>query len=296
MIEKLIYTNEFGQSIELSTVSPFHVNIPKDVSGLSGVKNQIFSSSTAGQDGDTFVGQRILARDIDIVGYINECDKNEVQRLRQLLVRILNPNYNAALTYQMGDYKRVISCRVNSSPSFSPSPLLTKLTIQLDCLNPFWRDVTETRQEVAKWDGLFEFPEPEGLAIDEGEGMEFDTRDPNLIVNVQNHGDVDAGMTVVFRAFGAIINPSLTNAETQEFIRLFVAMNGGDMIKISTGYGQKRAIIRQNGEETDAFRYLDEDSTFFPLRVGDNYLRHDCDGNLDNLDVSVTHSDLYLGV
>ena len=48
--EKLIYTNERGESIEFSPASSYHVNF-KDVTGLSDVRNAIYSTNSMGQDG-----------------------------------------------------------------------------------------------------------------------------------------------------------------------------------------------------------------------------------------------------
>ena len=69
-IEKLILTNENGASIEFSVKSVFHTNISKDVSGLSDVENEIFSTSGINQAGGTYLGYHIASRDIEIVGYI----------------------------------------------------------------------------------------------------------------------------------------------------------------------------------------------------------------------------------
>ena len=57
-IEKLIYTNERGESITFSHASIFHTN---EVSGLSDVRNEIYSINSMGQDGDTYLGDRIQA-------------------------------------------------------------------------------------------------------------------------------------------------------------------------------------------------------------------------------------------
>ena len=55
--EKLIYTNERGESIEFSPASSYHVNF-KDVTGLSDVRNAIYSTNSMGQDGDTYLGSK----------------------------------------------------------------------------------------------------------------------------------------------------------------------------------------------------------------------------------------------
>lgn len=75
-IEKLIYTNERGESITFSHASIFHTN---EVSGLSDVRNEIYSINSMGQDGDTYLGNRIQSREIEIVGSIRERDKDRMR-------------------------------------------------------------------------------------------------------------------------------------------------------------------------------------------------------------------------
>lgn len=63
--EKLTYINSRGERLELGVDSVYHCNISKDVEGISGVTSVIYSTNSMGQHGDTYVGQRIEARDID---------------------------------------------------------------------------------------------------------------------------------------------------------------------------------------------------------------------------------------
>ena len=61
--EKLTYINSRGERLELGVDSVYHCNISKDVEGISGVTSVIYSTNSMGQHGDTYVGQRIEARD-----------------------------------------------------------------------------------------------------------------------------------------------------------------------------------------------------------------------------------------
>ena len=289
--EKLIYTNERGESIEFSPASSYHVNF-KDVTGLSDVRNAIYSTNSMGQDGDTYLGYRIESRDIDIVGYIKERDKQAAQNLRRKLNRILNPQYEATLTYVFGDFRRVIGCKIDDAPIFKRKPIFEQFTVSLSCLNPFWRKEAKTRDDIATWIGGLEFP----VEIPLEEGWEIGYRQPSLIVNVYNEGDVQAGIRVEFRALGVVKNPSLLNVDTQEFIKLNITLQAGDILSVSTGYGEKEVTLKRDGVTSDAFRYLDVDSTYFQLSVGDNLYRYSAEENLENLEVSIYHDDLYLGV
>lgn len=291
--EKLTYTNERGESIVFSPSSLYHVNF-KDVTGLSDVRNAIYSTNSMGQDGDTYLGYRIESRDIDIVGYIKERDKTAAHALRRTMNRILNPQYEAKLTYEFGDTKRVIGCKINDAPIFKRKSIFEQFTIQLTCLNPFWREETETREDIATWIGGFEFPTPQGLEITDG--WQIGYRQPSLIVNVYNSGDVKSGIRVEFRALGALSNPQLLNVNTQEFIKLNIDLEAGDVLTVSTGYGEKAVKLKRRGVVTDAFRYLDVDSSYLQLAVGDNLFRYSADTNVENLEVSIYHNNLYLGV
>ena len=291
--ERLIYTNERGESIEFSPRSLYHTNL-KDVKGLSDVRNAIYSANSMGQDGDTYLGYRIETRDIDIVGYIKERDVQAAQSLRRTLNRVLNPQYEATLTYEFGDFKRVIGCKIDDAPIFTAKPIFEQFAVNLSCLNPFWREETETREDIASWIGGFEFPEPDGLEITDE--WEIGYREPSLIVNVYNSGDVKSGIRIEFRALGAVTNPMLLNVNTQEFIKLNIDMVAGDTLTVSTGYGEKAVKLQRDGVTSDAFRYLDIDSSYLQIAVGDNLFRYSADTNAENLEVSIYHNNLYLGV
>ena len=292
-IEKLIYTNERGETIEFSHASVYHTN---EVSGLSDIKNAIYSINSMGQDGDTYLGNRIQSREIEIVGSIATRNKDETVTLRRRLSHVLNPQIGATLTYVYGDFKRVIDCRVDNAPVYSRKAIFQDYTVQLVCHNPFWREEAESKTDIASWIGGFEFPEPLGLEIPMEEGWEIGYREPSLIVNVYNGGDVKSGVRIVFRALGTVVNPSLLNIDTQEFIKVNYTLEAGDVLSVSTYYGQKEVFLKTGGQTIDAFRYLDPDSSYIQLEVGDNLFRYDAESNVAGLEVSIYHNNQYLGV
>lgn len=288
-IEKLTYTNERGESVVFSHASVFHTN---EVSGLSDVRNAIYSINSMGQDGDTYLGNRIESREIEIVGSIKERNKDQMREYRRKLNRVLNPQYAATLTYEYGEFKRVIDCKVDNAPVFSRKAIFQDFTVQLLCLNPFWRKESKARDDIATWIGGLEFP----VEIPLAEGWQIGFRQPSLIVNVYNDGDVQAGIRVEFRALGVVKKPSLLNVDTGEFIKLNIDLVAGDVLSVSTGYGEKEVTLKRGGATSDAFRYLDVDSSYLQLSVGDNLFRYSAEANLENLEVSIYHDDLYLGV
>lgn len=292
--EKLIYTNERGESIELSTESVYHCNVSKDVDGIAGVTNVVYSTNSMGQHGDTFVGQRIEARDIDILGHINTRDKQQAYELRRRLLKIFNPELGGTLAYQYGGFKRVIGCRIHGEPKIERKSVLIEFNIPLDCLNPFWSEEDEQREDIASWVAAWHFPCV--IEKENKKSMIFGYRAESVIVDCFNEGDVSTGMRVRFTALGTVVNPIILNVDTEEFIKLNVTMLAGDVIEVNTKYGNKGATLTRNGEKTDYFRYVDVDSTFMQLAIGDNNFRYDADSGVNSMEVSIFYNKEYLGV
>lgn len=292
--EKLIYTNERGESIELSTGSVYHCNVSKDVDGIAGVANTVYSTNSMGQHGDTYVGQRIEARNIDILGRINMKDKQKAYELRRKLFKVFNPELSGTLMYEYGSFKRVIDCRVHGEPKAERKSLLMEFNLPLECLNPFWREEREEKEDIVNWIAAWEFPCE--IEKNNAASMMFGKRSENIIVDCYNEGDVSTGMRVRFTALGTVVNPILLNVDTGEFIKLNVAMRTGDVIEVNTKYGSKGAVLVRDRQKTDYFRYVDVDSTFMQLAIGENNFRYDAESGVNSMEVSIFYNKEYLGV
>jgi len=289
-IETLTYTNERGESVEFSHRSVYHTD---QVSGLSDMRNAIYSYNSMGQDGETYLSGRVEAREIEIVGDVKARGKDAAFDLRRSLTRVLNPKIKATLTYRFGDFCRVIDCYADNAPVFAKNPIFMGFTVQLACLNPFWREEYERRDDIAAWVGDFEFE----LEIPIDEGIEMGHREPSLIYNVYNGGDVDTGMTLEIRAIGAATNPEIINIDTGRFIRFRnLSLAAGDVLIVGTSYGKKRVTLSRGGVEMNAMPYWDTASEFLQLAVGDNLLRYDAVTGRDNIEIIIAHDNLYLGV
>lgn len=294
MYEKLIYTNERGESIEISTGSVYHCNVSKDVEGIAGVTNVVYSTNSMGQHGDTYVGQRIEARDIDIVGHINTRDKQQAYELRRQMLKVFNPELDGTLTYEYGSFKRVINCRLHGEPKLQRQSVLIEFELPLDCLNPFWREEDEQKEDIASWVAAWHFPCV--IEKENTKSMIFGYRAESVIVDCYNEGDVSTGMRIRFTALGTVINPIILNVDTEEFIKLNVTMQTGDIIEVNTKYGSKGATLTRDGVVTDYFRYVDVDSTFMQLAIGDNNFRYDAESGVNSMEVSIFYNKEYLGV
>lgn len=292
--EKLTYINSRGERLELGVDSVYHCNISKDVEGISGVTSVIYSTNSMGQHGDTYVGQRIEARDIDVVGHINTRDKAQALELRRRMLKIFNPELSATLVYEYGGFKRVIDCRAYGEPKILKKEVLYEFDLQVECLNPFWREEEETKEDIASWVAAWHFPCV--IEKDNTKSMIYGYRAESVIVDCYNEGDVSTGMRIRFTALGTVSNPILLNVDTEEFIQINATMKTGDVIEINTKYGSKGAKLIRDGVETDYFRYIDVDSTFMQLAISDNMFRYDAASGVNSLEVSIFYSKEFLGV
>jgi len=279
---RLIYENELGQSIEFSIWSPFFLD---NYEGLDGLNNLIYSSKGLNQDGETYLSSSLDKRNIVIEGKIT-CN---AQLNKPRMISILNPKLSGKLTVIDGEAKKHISCRVEKAPSLSIDPT-PRFVLSLLSLNPFFYD-EEFKVDVALWKGDLSFP----IEFSET-GFVFGHREQSLIVNVINPSDMKCPMRIEFRALGELENPSILNVNTGEFFKLNKMMVSGEIISVITTPGGKRVTQSLNGIEANAFNFIDEDSDFLQLEVGDNLFRYDADTNLDNLEVAIYFTPQYLGI
>lgn len=287
---KIKYVNSYNKSIELGNAAPFLI---LTVDGLGSPQNEIYTQKSPYQDGATVTGSSLELRNIVIEGKIIDSNGVNRQKYRNTLLSIFNPKLGGKLIVDLGNAQRQIGCGVEQGPYFpgESGQHHQDFSISLIAHNPYFQDINTTKEEIAIWRGSFEFP-LEILA----EGIEMGYREPSLIVNVENKGDVECGMKIQFRAFATLENPSLFNINTREFIKINKTMLAGEVITVTTHFQDKKVELFKNGETTNAFNWIDLDSTFLQLDPGDNLLRYDADTNIENLEVNIWHTPQYLGV
>lgn len=289
MRKKLIYTNSSGDSIVISD-RPF---VLQKISGFNNIKNNIYTSKSMGQDGETYTDSNLGVRELIISGVLCVDNGDLKQSYRRQAIKILNPKLDGKLQYECDDFIKTIDCKVENAPVFGDESLRRQpFDITLLCPKPFFKDLEEIKADIALWKGDFEFP----LEIPQDTGIELGHREPSLIVNVLNNGDVECGIRIVFKALATLTNPSLFNVNTREYIKINKEMVAGEIVTITTHFGNKKIIDNLNGVMSNAFKYIDLGSTFLELDVGDNLFRYNADSGLDNLECGIYFTPQYLGV
>lgn len=290
-MQKLIFTNSRGQVVEIGNSAPF---ILKILDGTAGIDTTLQTSKSPGQDGSTLHDVLLEERAITIEGTIFAKTQEELYLLRQQLASVFNPKLKeGTLFYQNNAGIKAIKGVAEQSPVFKEkfdNSRKQVFTITLLCPNPYWKDLTEERSDVAIWVGDFSFP----LELSSS-GTEIGHRETSTLVNIRNNGDVECGIRIEFTALASVVNPSLYNVNTQEYLRIKRTLQAGDKLVISTEFANKSVELIRGNVITNVFHYVDLSSTFLQLDIGDNLLKYDADNGIDNLEVSIYHISQYVG-
>lgn len=262
------------------------------IDGISSLNNEINTTIGVNQSGETYVSDRVDTRDIDIKLLIR-ANENEYSVIKRKLMKLFNPALEGELILKSVNGDKKIATRVKVSPDFKRTSYVRnkEVEISLIALDPYWKDANETIIKIENWRSSFYFP----LVIPE-EGTMLGYKEPSLIANAKNFGDDKTGMKIEFRALKDVVNPELFNIETRDYIKINKTMTKGEIITITTDFGNKRVYSNNDGVIENAFNYLDLYSTFLQLEIGDNILRYNAESGLDSLEVSIYYSSRYVGV
>jgi hypothetical protein len=291
-MQKLIFINSRGQSVEISNALPF---ILSKFDGTGSVDTSLLMTKSPYQDGSTLQDVLLDKRVLTIEGTICADSIEKMYSYRQQLASIFNPKLREGiLRYENDNGVKEIKCIVEDGIEYKDkfdSSKKQTFAVSLICPNPYWLDEIDNRQDIAVWMGDFEFD----LELSD-DGIEMEHRENSLIVNVNNVGDVDCAIRIEFTALATVVNPSLFNIYTQKYIKVKRTLHAGDKLVINTAFGNKKVNLIVNGVTSNVFNYIDLGSTFLQLTAGDNLFRYDAESGIDNLDVSIYHRPQYIGV
>lgn len=281
------YVNARGESIEWGVDGP---HVLERLDGVSGLNALATTSRAPGQDGETWMSSRMPMRTITLTGAVMGAG-DELGTRRSWLMRVTNPRLGPGmLTVTAHRRTRRIAAYVDGAPMMDETMGLPwqRYTMSLACPMPYWEDDQDSVLYMRRQVGGLRFP------------LSLPTYFARVNVTQQylarNLGDVDCPLVMEFA--GGAINPSLTNLTTGEAIIINTTIPADHRLIVSTGYGDKRAVLHNDltGEETNAMMHLDLSSVFFALRVGDNYLTYSADVGAAEADVSARWRMRYAGI
>lgn len=296
MVENILLKNSISkEELELDKVTtPDYILHSVDWGSIEGSHN---SYKYVNQVGVYVTRTNLGTRDIEVIGWIVAENENQMTQRKMELNKFFNPQQPIDLFYK----KYKIRFLPNSSIKYSAitaenNEVMCKFKIEGLCPDPLFTENSEQKITAANTIGMFHFPLIISEVPNTPGGIIFGYRQPSLIVAIENKGAISTGMTIVFKANGTLINPSLINVDTQKFFKVNKTMQAGEQITINTTIGQKKIQGLLYGELTNYFKYRDFESEWLQLEVGDNLFRYDADAQIENLEVYIYFHNKYLEV
>lgn len=281
----LTYTNYRGDSITFNG-SPFAIS---QINGLGDVDADVQQQKSPYQDGTSYIDASLEPRFIDFEVFIQSKNDTDMSNKRSLLSMIFNPKLGVGrFEYKYGDIKREIYAIPEKVPSFPVGAENRGLRhqialVNLICPNPYWQ--SKTYIETPIFEPLFEFPF-------EGE-FEMGLQKEERLIN--NDSDAELPIQVVF--YGPAQTPQIKNLTTDEFIKINRSLGEHEKLLIDTTDGIKSVIFEdENGIQEDVFHWIDLDSTFFKLALGENEISCMCVSSNLSKEFEIMYKKQYVGV
>lgn len=275
---KITYTNELGESVIFSDQPPF---ILESIEGLAGVDADIQTQKAPYQDGETKIDTLLEPRYITMTVTISH---ENIDECRRYLSSVMNPKLEGMLIYEDEFVTRQIECTNEHVPRFTDKTQNShRAIIDLIAPNPYWKSPSITEEPA--FEGLFQFPF-------EGEFQMGIQRDERIIYN---DGDAPAPINVIF--YGPAQTPTIANLTTGEFIKINKSLGENEKLIIDTSDDNKSVYFEdENGNRINVFHWIDLDSTFFKLQVGENEISCMCATSNLSKDFEIYYHKLYIAV
>lgn len=262
-MERFKFKNAYGASVVIDYDGP---NVLTGYEGLGVV--EVVPRTVAGtqQIGYTLESVALGARIITITYLVEASNLVSAYANRAAISAAFNPLAGeGVLTYENDAVKRSITCSVTAPPDpIERNGVLNEYSVQLTAQNPLFYDPIETARLVQDFVGGLRFPIRFNPTIHFA--RRGDALSPVII------GDVPSPIRVEFR--GGCTNPHITNVTTGEQLKIgnadeIITLQDDERLVVCTEYGNKTAsLIRADGEIVTVDDYVDDDSTFFSLPIG----------------------------
>lgn len=282
---KYIYTNQYNESIEFYEGSPFRIT---EIDGQSVNTVDISEASTINQVGSTVSGRTIESKDIDIAGDFIDSFTNRRKILDTIIpgpgnFRMIDDNIDVYLDVE-----------IKQTPDIAPQDKVYKpFDFTIHAAYPYWKSTNVINVPFTELVSKFRLPRQFSNMIK----WKISEKKIKQIQTIVNEGSIESGFIVKFQSDTEVQSPELLNVNTQEHIRFTgLTMQPDDVIIVSTYENEKYVRLIRDGEESNIFNDMDDDSTFFKLAKGDNTLRYGASSNEANLLTTITFNTTYAGV
>lgn len=288
MAVKVIYTNDYGASVEFSKNSGIRIT---DIDGLSANEIDLSETTVTNQVGSSITGASIQSKDLTIEG--RYAYKPEI---RKRLLAVILPGVAGKLRY-INDKEGVDvywDAQPSKTPEISLNPVWQTFQFTLKLPYPYPRS---SEPQIIRFSGMtsnFKFKQSYSSTVE----WTISDKDISHLKVITNKGALSTGFIITFEALtDDIVAPTVVNVDTRDYMTFTeLTLAKGDILTVNTNEGQRGAYLTHNGEKSNVFFLMDYGSTFFLLDTGDNTLRSGASSNEDNLAVTLTFDEIVAGV
>lgn len=309
MINKIVVTNPKGEALELELTNPDKSGFAvAKVEGLGPPTAAINGQEMAGSDGMFYTSARAATKQIIFTLEFRARTKDSIygeisiEECRQLCYRYFPIKKQITITVYT-DFKTLYTTgyvESNEPEIFSSQEYAV---ISVLCPDPFMYEYGDSKTVFSGVRGIFEFPFSNESLMEPR--LEFGEIWLDTTAVLDYNGTVDTGILIDIHAYDECSNIVVGNIETGEIIRINTdriwtitgrKFGSGDDILISTVKGDRYCKLLRNGAYINIIGALDRDVDWFQLTNGDNVFGFSAEVGENNISVTFTYQNAYMGV
>jgi len=254
--------------------------------GMSAIPVDLHLTQGVGQVGSTVQGQSVQGYSIVISGTILGLVNDRRKRMHDVIL----PENEVELIYREDRETWILDCFPTVNPDIQHVKSFARFGFTLFCPHPYWKNSRGASGMLSGLISRFQFP------VNFGEYHMFGERIKDISVIVTNTGNVAVNFTLTYIATVPVLNPTLHNVVTGEYIKINRAFEAGERVIIDMESTPMTVTSYLRGETKNIFGALDLKSTPFMLAVGDNILQDGAEAGYVGLDTLVSYRIAYTGV
>lgn len=308
MIEKIVLKN-LTSGVELPIAREETLDYVLNYVDWGSVQGSQYTYKFAKQVGVYVASTSLETRSVSIVGWIVAENEDIMTKRKAKLNSFVNPQEDIQIEYKNKYliFSPETSIQYSREDQKDNNEVVAQFKIFGTAANPLFMDLESSSVLNVGYEASFHFPLVINSEVlkdsDEPEQKHdmptivFGVKKNNRFIIITNIGSVPIGMTIKMKAISGVLNPSLTNLNTQEFFKVNKNFVQNEEVEIETTIGSKHIYGRSEfGEWRNYFKYRDFNSTWLQLATGNNIFQYDADSGVDNLQVSIEFRNGYLEV
>lgn len=274
----LSYTNSLGREYVFTNILT--------LKGFESPSINQVSTSSSGQDGETYVDTFLTPRELEISFDVFATDAAPMYQIRREIIGKLSPKYGVgSLRYVYGDKDVRMACTVSGVEITDHNTKISSVLVRFKAFYPYFVDSEQTVNALKFAQGMLIFPTTFPCIF----GVQTNTG------SLTNIGDAPA--PVVIRFYGRTTNPMFKNKTTGEVISIVGTISEGEILEIDTEFGVKSiTLIGEDGTRTNAFSMLSPDSVLWSLPVGSSEIEYAAEEDTSDSYGELTYYNRYVGI